>query len=99
MLWATYPKTSHALNWRDLYDCDAGIYCVGEASGHGGSGAGTKVTKGGNMGAPWVLICMVFAFVLFAIAAFAWPAPIEPWRVKIVAAGLMFYVLAQLIGK
>ena len=35
----------------------------------------------------------------FAIGAFLWPIPVEPYRVKIVSAGLMFYVLAQLIGR
>jgi hypothetical protein len=50
------------------------------------------------MNAPWSLICLVFALVLFAIGAFLWPVPVEPYRVKIVSAGLMFYVLAQLIG-
>jgi len=30
----------------------------------------------------------VLGLALFFIAAVAWPAPIEPWRVKIVAAGL-----------
>jgi hypothetical protein len=50
------------------------------------------------MNAPWQLICFVFAFVLFAIGAFAWPPVVEPWRLKIVSAGLMFYVLAQLIA-
>jgi hypothetical protein len=49
------------------------------------------------MNAPWALICLVLAFVLFALGAFAWPVPIEPYRVKIVSAGLMFWVLASLI--
>jgi hypothetical protein len=51
------------------------------------------------MNAPWSLICFVFAFVLFAIAGFAWPVPIDAWRVKLIAAGLMFWVLASLIGR
>lgn len=50
------------------------------------------------MKAPWSLICLVFAFVLFFIGAFAWPVPVEPYRLKIVSAGLMFWVLAQLVG-
>ena len=48
--------------------------------------------------APWTLICLVFAFVLFAIGAFAWPVP-EPHRTKVVSAGLMFWVLAQIISR
>jgi hypothetical protein len=48
--------------------------------------------------APWSLICLVFALVLFAIGAFAWPVPVEPYRVKIVSAGLMFYILSLMIG-
>ena len=51
------------------------------------------------MNAPWSLICLVFALVLFALGAFAWPPIVEPWRVKIVSAGLMFWVLAQLVGR
>lgn len=50
------------------------------------------------MNAPWKLICLVFALVLFFIGAFAWPAPVEPYRAKIVSAGLMFYILSLLIG-
>jgi hypothetical protein len=49
------------------------------------------------MNAPWSLICLIFAFVLFALAAFAWPAPVEPWRLKLVAGGLMFYTLSLLV--
>ena len=51
------------------------------------------------MTAPWGLICLIFAFVLFFIGAFAWPPTVEPWRVKIVSAGLMFYILSMLVGK
>lgn len=50
------------------------------------------------MVAPWSLICLVFALVLFAIGGFGWFAPIEPCRVKLVAAGLFFYVLSLLVG-
>ena len=45
-------------------------------------------------GAPLHLILVVLAVVMFAIAAFGWPAPVEPWRVKIVAAGLFFWSLS-----
>lgn len=45
----------------------------------------------------WKLVCIVLALVLFALAGFGWPAPVEPYRVKIIGAGLFFYVLAQLV--
>lgn len=51
------------------------------------------------MNAPWGLICLVFAFVLFAIGALPWIADPWPWRLKCISAGLMFLVLSQLIGK
>ena len=35
------------------------------------------------------------AMVLFAIGGFGWLAPVEPYRVKLVSAGLFFYVLAS----
>ncbi len=47
--------------------------------------------------APWSLISLVLALVLFAIGAFGWLAPVEPYRVKIISAGLFFWVLSQLI--
>jgi len=43
-------------------------------------------------------ILIVFAFVLFAFAAFAWQPPIEPYRMRLVAAGLAFWTLSLLIG-
>lgn len=43
------------------------------------------------------LICTVFALVLFALAGFGWPAPVEPYRTKLIGAGLFFYVLRELI--
>lgn len=49
------------------------------------------------MKAPWSLICFVFSFVLFAIGAFGWFVP-EPYRTRVISAGLMFLVLAQLVG-
>ena len=45
--------------------------------------------------APLRLIFVVLAMVLFAIGGFGWLAPVEPYRVKIVSAGLFFYVLAS----
>jgi len=45
-------------------------------------------------GAPLHLIFMVFALVLFALAAFGWPQPIEPYRMKLVAGGLFFWCLS-----
>jgi hypothetical protein len=41
------------------------------------------------------LVLLAFAFVCFALAAFWNPAP--P-RINLVAAGLMFWVLTELIG-
>ncbi len=49
------------------------------------------------MNAPWRLICLVFALVLFAIGGFGWLAPVEPYRTKIISAGLFFWVLSQLL--
>jgi hypothetical protein len=42
------------------------------------------------------LILVVFALVMFAIAGFGWPAPIEPYRVKFIGVGLFFLTLAML---
>lgn len=42
------------------------------------------------------LICLVFAFVCFVLAAFWNPAP--P-RVNLIAAGLAFWVLAEILGR
>lgn len=42
------------------------------------------------------LICLVFAFVCFVLAAFWNPAP--P-RVNLLAAGLAFWVLAEVLGR
>jgi hypothetical protein len=44
-----------------------------------------------------VLICLVFAFVLFLLAAFAWPVAVDPYRGKLVAAGLAFYMLSLFV--
>jgi len=49
------------------------------------------------MNAPWSFICLVLAFVFFALGAFAWPVPFETYRLKIIAVGLMFWVLSVLV--
>jgi hypothetical protein len=41
-------------------------------------------------------IMLVFAFVLFVIATLAPWAPVEPHRLKLIAAGLAFWVMALL---
>lgn len=45
------------------------------------------------------MILLVFAFVLFCLAAFPYPEPYEPYRTKLIAAGLTFWVGASLFGK
>lgn len=45
-------------------------------------------------GAPLHLFLIVLACVLLGLAAFAWPAPVEPWRTKLLAAGLFFWCLS-----
>ena len=47
-----------------------------------------------HISAPVRLFLMVLAVVLFFIAAFGWPAPVEPYRLKIVAGGLFCWALA-----
>lgn len=44
--------------------------------------------------APVHIILIVVALVCFAFAAFAWPPPVEPYRSKLIAAGLFFWVLS-----
>lgn len=44
------------------------------------------------------LILMVLAFCLFVIAG-GWPAPPEPMRGRLIAAGLAAWVLAELVGR
>ncbi len=44
--------------------------------------------------APLHLIFIVLALVMFAIAGFGWPAPVEPYRVKFIGIGLFFWTLA-----
>lgn len=45
------------------------------------------------------MILLVFAFVLFVLAAFPYPEPYEPYRFKLVAMGLAFWVGASLFAK
>lgn len=44
--------------------------------------------------APLHIIFVILAMVLFGFAGFGWPAPIEPYRVKLIGAGLFFWVLS-----
>ena len=44
--------------------------------------------------APLHLILVVLACVLFFLGAFAWPAPVEPYRTKLVAAGMFCWCLS-----
>jgi hypothetical protein len=48
----------------------------------------------GSNQAPLHLICVVIALVMFAIAGFGWPAPVEPYRVKFIGIGLFFELLS-----
>jgi hypothetical protein len=49
---------------------------------------------GGNGGAPIRLILVVLALVLFAIAGFGWPAPVDPYRAKFGWMGMFFLTLS-----
>ena len=53
------------------------------------------------MAAPWQLILLVLAFVLFVLAGFWWRAEpaYHPHRFSVVCFGLASLVLAQLVGK
>ncbi len=42
------------------------------------------------------LVLEIFAFVLFVIGAF--PASVDPYRVRLVSAGLAFWVAAYIFG-
>jgi cell division protein FtsW (lipid II flippase) len=44
-----------------------------------------------------ILILLVFAFVIFAIAGFWNPAPPSPWFGRLIAAGLAFWVFAEIL--
>lgn len=46
-------------------------------------------------GAPVHLILVVLALVMFCIAGFGWPAPVEPYRLKFIGMGLFFWLLAS----
>jgi len=48
--------------------------------------------------APLHLFLVVLACVLFFVAAVAWPAPIEPYRTKLIAAGLFCWSLSTFFG-
>ena len=50
----------------------------------------------GHNEAPLHLFLVILAAVLFFIGAFAWPPVVEPWRVKIVSAGLFFWILSTI---
>jgi len=50
------------------------------------------------MNAPWKLICLVLALVLFFIAAVFISIIPEPHRARLIAAGLFFWVLAQIVS-
>jgi hypothetical protein len=53
------------------------------------------------MQAPWKLICLILALVLFFIAGFMgfWtPAANEPWHGRFIAAGLFFWVLSNIVS-
>ncbi len=54
-----------------------------------------QLTERTGGGAPLNLIFRVFALVLFAIAGLGWPAPVEPYRTKLIGLGLFFLVLAS----
>ncbi len=54
-----------------------------------------QLTERNGNGAPLHLIFVVLAMVLFAIAGFGWPVPVDPWRTKFIAMGLFFLVLAS----
>ena len=44
--------------------------------------------------APFRIVLAAIALAMFLVAAFAWPAPIEPYRVRFVGAGLFFWLLS-----
>lgn len=52
------------------------------------------------MNAPWKLICLILALVLFFIADFIGVAipTNEPWPGRLIAAGLFFWVLIQIVS-
>lgn len=44
--------------------------------------------------APLHIILVVVALILFAFAGFGWPAPVEPYRLKLIGAGLFFLTVS-----
>jgi hypothetical protein len=44
---------------------------------------------------PFHIFLLALACVFFVIGAFAWPAPVEPYRIKIVSAGLLAWCAAS----
>ena len=48
-----------------------------------------------HVSAPIRVFLLVLAVVLFFIAAVAWPAPVEPYRTKLIAAGLFCWALSN----
>lgn len=50
-------------------------------------------------GPKMTLILLVFAFVLFAIAGFWNPPAPSPWFGRLVAAGLAFWVLTEILTR
>lgn len=44
------------------------------------------------------LVLLVFAFVLFVLAAVLYPPPAEPYRSRLIAAGLACWVTSQLFA-
>lgn len=44
--------------------------------------------------APVRLFLMVLAVVLFGLATFGWPAPIDPYRTKLIGGGLFCWSLS-----
>lgn len=45
------------------------------------------------------VILMVAAFVLFLLSAVLWPPTVDPYRFRLVAAGLACWSLAILVGR
>ena len=45
--------------------------------------------------APIQIILVVVSLVFFGFAGFAWPVPVEPYRVRLIGAGLFFLVLSS----
>jgi len=50
---------------------------------------------GEHISAPVHLFLIVLACVLFLLAAVAWQPPVEPYRIKLISAGLFCWAVAQ----